>query len=128
MAHFAQIENSQVVNILVVLNEDIGNLPFPESEPVGRAFLDAIFPGNEWQQTSYNRNFRKNYATIGGVFDAARDAFIGVQPYENWVLNEDACIWIPPVPYPEDGKGYSWDQRANAWIISRVPVTVIGEQ
>jgi hypothetical protein len=126
MAHFAQMENDQVVNILVVSNEDIGNLPFPESEPVGRAFLDAIFPGNVWRQTSYNNNFRKNYAAIGGTFDVERDAFIGVKPYDNWVLDEDTCRWVPPIPYPSDGKGYVWVQEANAWVVIEIPVAVIG--
>lgn len=126
MAHFAQMENNQVVNVLVVSNEDINNLPFPESEPIGVAFLTALLPGTSWKQTSYNNNFRKNYAQIGGTFDAVRDAFIGIKPYENWVLDETTCRWIPPVPYPTDGKGYVWVQEANIWVVIEIPVAIIG--
>lgn len=126
MAHFAQIENNQVVSVLVVSNEDIGNLPFPESEPVGAAFLTALLPGTSWKQTSYNNSFRKNYAGIGDTFDPDRNAFIAQKPYDNWVLNEDTCCWTPPIPYPLDGKGYQWIQKANAWVVSQIPVAVIG--
>lgn len=127
MAHFAQLdENNIVTQVLVVGNDDIQNLPFPESEPAGCAFLDTVLPGNVWRQTSYNDNFRKNYAGIGYTYDAVRDAFISLKPYDNWVLDENTCRWVPPVPYPSDGKRYQWIQKENAWIVSQIPVAVIG--
>ena len=118
MAHFAKI-NSQtnlVVEVNVVNNSDIGNLPFPESESVGIEFLGPWnTSGTYWKQTSYNGNFRKNYAGIGHTYDAGRDAFISPKPYASWLLNEITCLWESPVPYPTDGKYYMWDESTLSW-------------
>ena len=69
MAHFVKLNSDNIViDVLVVSNDDIQNLPFPESEPLGVAFLQKLFgeeDGITWKQTSYNRNFRGNYAGIG---------------------------------------------------------------
>jgi hypothetical protein len=78
MAHFAKLdENNVVLEVNVVNNADIGDLPFPESEPVGTAFLNnwagQVF---NWKQTSYNASFRGRYAGIGDIYDAERDEFI----------------------------------------------------
>lgn len=69
MAHFAKIENNVVVDVIVVSNADCGNLDFPESEPVGQAFIASLNIDGEWLQTSYNSNFRGLYAGIGYIWD-----------------------------------------------------------
>jgi hypothetical protein len=118
MAHFAKLdENNIVIEINVVNNEDIQNLEFPESEPVGIQFLNNL-AGEEfvWKQTSYNNNFRKNYAGIGYTYDADRDAFIPPKPFASWVLNEESCFWSAPVPYPDDGEVYKWDEESLLWV------------
>ena len=117
MAHFANLdEHNTVVGVVVVDNADIMNLPFPESEPVGVAFLTTWSGGHtRWKQTSYNGTFRFNYAGVGFNYDPQRDAFIPPKPYESWVLDEDTCLWIPPVPYPTDGQMYLWDENLQAW-------------
>lgn len=72
MAHFARITSNNVVDeVNVVSNEDCGNLPFPESEPVGQAFIASLGIPGTWLQTSYNGNFRNAYAGIGYTFDAS---------------------------------------------------------
>lgn len=72
MAHFAQInEQKMVVEVLVIGNEQVDNLPFPESEPVGQAFIASCGITGEWLQTSYNGNFRNIFAGIGDYFDAS---------------------------------------------------------
>lgn len=76
MAHFARIENNVVSNVIVVANEDCGNLEFPASEAVGQAFIASIGLPGEWKQTSYNGNFRGRYAGIGYTYDAELDEFI----------------------------------------------------
>jgi hypothetical protein len=118
MAHFAKLdEQGAVVEINAVNNETLNNLPFPESEPVGIAFLTEWSGGyTNWKQTSYNANFRKNYAGIGYTYDPTLDAFIGQKPYPSWLLNLDTCQWEPPIPYPTDGKMYSWDEEAQQWV------------
>lgn len=117
MAHFAKLdENNVVVEVHVVNNDDILNLSFPSSEPVGIEFLNNWqgFPST-WKQTSYNKNFRKNYAGIGYIYDQQRDAFIPPKPFESWILNEETCLWEPPVEYPTDGKQYLWDEELVQW-------------
>ena len=120
MAHFAQLdENNYVTQVIVVNNSDCGNLPFPESEPVGVAFCRSIF-GNDttWVQTSYNNSFRRQYAGIGGKYDPALDVFISRQPYPSWTLNEEG-VWTAPVPKPEEPNNYIaiWVEEDMRWYL-----------
>jgi hypothetical protein len=123
MANFAQLdENYIVTEVVVVNNETINDLPFPESEPVGAAFLQSLFGSTTvWKQTSYNANFRKNYAGIGYTYDQVLDAFIPPQPYPSWLLNTTTCQWQAPVPYPDDGKTYIWDEATLSWVLVEQP-------
>lgn len=69
IAHFAQVEDNVVRNVIVVDNKDCGDLEFPESEPIGQAFISKIGLTGNWKQTSYNSNFRSTYAGMGHTFD-----------------------------------------------------------
>ena len=95
MAHFARLDELNIVtSVEVVNNSDINDLPFPESEPVGVAFLNSVYGETiNWKQKSYNRSFRKNYACIGFSYDEVRDAFIPVKCHDEATLNEDTCTW-----------------------------------
>ena len=116
MAHFAQLDENNVVTQVIVIhnNELLDN--GVESEAKGIAFCQSLFPGTNWKQTSYNANTRKNYAGIGFTYDAGRDAFIPPKPYPSWVLNEATCRWDAPVPMPDDGKLYRWDEETLSWV------------
>ena len=107
MAHFAKLNSDNlVIEVLVVSNDDINNLPFPESEPLGIAFLEALLgveEGITWKQTSYNNNFRFRYAGIGYTYDSQRDVFLFPQPFLSWVFNEEDMCLVAPIPYPNDG-------------------------
>lgn len=118
MAHFAQLDqNNIVLQVIVVANGVINDLPFSDSEPVGVAFCQSLFGVNTvWKQTSYNASFRKNYAGIGYTYRADIDAFIPPQPYPSWILDEETATWTAPVPYPDDGKFYKWDEATLSWI------------
>jgi hypothetical protein len=106
-----------VAEVIVVNNETIEHLAFPESEPVGVAFCQSLFGSEtEWKQTSYNASFRKNYAGVGFTYDGTLDAFIPPQPFPSWILNEDTAQWESPVPYPEDGNLYTWGEETGAWV------------
>ena len=120
MAHFARIdENNIVQQVIVVDNKDTADAFGVEKEYIGAAFCERLL-GGTWKQTSYNGNFRKNYAGVGYSYDAGRDAFIPPQPYPSWVLNEGTCQWVAPIPYPGDADHfYSWDEAALSWV----PVT-----
>lgn len=77
MAHFARISNQNIVEeVNVISNEDCGNFEFPESEPVGQAFIASLGIPGVWKQTSYNGNFRGTYAGIGYTYDEELDTFV----------------------------------------------------
>jgi hypothetical protein len=99
MAHFAELDtNNVVLRVIVVGNNMILNADGQESETVGVAFCHSLFGSDTiWVQTSYNGNFRKNYAGIGYTYDSVRNAFIPPKPEgDEWVLNEDTCQWYDP--------------------------------
>ncbi len=85
MAHFAQLAGNTVTQVIVVSNDDCGNREFPASESVGQEFIASIGLAGEWKQTSYNSNFRGNYASIGGTYDYVLDVFV---PPVNTLIEE----------------------------------------
>lgn len=116
MAHFARIdENNIVTQVIVVADSDCGGGQYPESDPIGAAFCNNLL-GGTWKQTSYNNNFRKQYAGIGYTLDAQKDIFISPQPYPSWTLDQNGD-WQPPVPYPSDGGNYVWDETTQSWVL-----------
>ena len=106
MSHFAKLNNSVVTEVIVTEQD------FINSGAVGDSFL--------WVQTSYNGNFRKNYAAVGYTYDKTKDAFIAPKPYPSWVLVEDTCQWKAPTTMPNDGKAYAWDEDTTAWVENNV--------
>lgn len=118
MAHFAQLdENNLVLQVIVINNADLLNEDGIEKEEIGINFCKQLLGQNSnWVQTSYNGQFRKNYAGPGFYYDSQKDAFIPPKPYDDWVLNETLFQWDPPVPYPSDGKLYNWDQNNKLWL------------
>jgi hypothetical protein len=116
MAHFAELdENNKVINVIVVHNNELLDENGNESEQKGIDFCVAHY-GGTWVQTSYNKNFRKNFAGFNAIYDPVRDAFIHSQPYASWILNDDTCSWEAPVSYPTDGKSYDWNEETLAWV------------
>jgi hypothetical protein len=75
MANFAKINGDLVTEVIVVANSDCDDLAFPESEPVGQAYIASLGIEGEWLQTSYNNNFRGTYAGIGFVYNRDLDLF-----------------------------------------------------
>lgn len=120
MAHWAQIdENNKVIQVTVGSNED--------GDEGYQWLIDNI--GGTWIKTSYNTiggvhtnggtPLRKNYAGIGYTYDPERDAFIPPKPeqYPSWVLNEETCLWEPPMPSPSEE--HTWDEELGQWILQR---------
>lgn len=105
MSHFAKLDNNNIVQEVIVADQQ-----FINTGVVGDVF--------KWVQTSYNGNFRKNFAGIGYKYDRIRDAFIPPQPYLSWGLNEETCRWESPIPYPDDGQLYNWDESTKSWVLS----------
>jgi len=109
MAHFAEVKNGIVTQVIVA----------------EQYFIDTLENPNEWVQTSYNTYggkhtlggtpLRKNYAGIGFKYDKELDAFIPPQPYPSWKLDTDTCLWNAPIPYPQDDKQYIWNESEQEW-------------
>jgi len=116
MAHFAKIgENNIVEQVIVVHNNELLDSNGNENEQKGIDFCRNLL-GGTWVQTSYNGNFRKNYAGEGYTYDSDKDVFIPPQPFASWILNETSYIWEPPVAYPDDGGIYNWDEQNLTWV------------
>ena len=120
MAHFAELNDNKVVTRVVVIGNDIpangGTLEDNDMHIDGEKFCIKLFKGGIWKQTSYNNNFRKQYAGIGSTYDSVKDKFISPQPYNSWALdaNDD---WQAPVTYPTDitDKTIVWDEENLRW-------------
>lgn len=106
MAHFAEIDENNIVLRVLVTDND-----FPNE---GYDWLVENL-GGTWIQTSYNATIRKNFAGIGFTYDEDREAFIPPQPFPSWVLDEDTCRWEAPIARPADDKLYEWDEDAQTW-------------
>ena len=119
MAYFAEIDNSNTVMRVISVSNDVCGEPtlgFPETESAGRAFIaNTLKLGGVWKQTSFNHNFRKQYAGIDFTYDADADVFIAPQPYASWSLDEH-YDWQPPTPMPADGMMYSWNEPDQEWV------------
>lgn len=104
MKHWAKLnQNRIVVDVITADDEFIG------SGKAGNPF--------NFVETSKTGEFRKNFAGIGYTYDLYRNAFIPPKPYNSWVLDEVSCRWEAPVPYPEDGKQYYWDETTLSWVL-----------
>lgn len=119
MAHWAEIdENNVVVRVLVGDNND-------SSE--GYDWLIENL-GGTWIKTSYNTSagvhstggtpIRKNFAAPGYTYDTDRDAFIPPKIFNSWILNEETCLWEPPISYPADGNLYDWNEESISWDLA----------
>jgi hypothetical protein len=113
MAHFAKIGVGNIVEQVIVISNDIA-----VTEQAGVDFINKLYNTRDvWKQTSYNDNFRKNFASIGDFYDQQRDAFIPKKPYNSWILNEQTCLWEAPVAKPTDDKRYRWNESIVNWEI-----------
>jgi hypothetical protein len=126
MAHFAKLDENNIVTTVRVVHNNELLVDGVENEQKGIDYLNTLFKTNDnWKQTSYNTSrgvhklegtpLRKNYAAIGYTYDADRDAFIPSQYYPSWILNEDTCDWEAPVAYPDDGQTYRWNEETISW-------------
>ena len=114
MAHFAKIENNKVISILVVSNDVLLDENGKEYDTNGIELLISLTGHTHWVQTSYNSNFRNKFAVIGDTYDPEKDVFIGQQPYQSWVFNDDLLAWEAPIPMPADGM-YTWTEKDLTW-------------
>ena len=121
MAHFAKLdENNIVIDVLVISNDILLKTDGTESEYKGKVFLNQLFGNATWVQTSYNGNTRKQYAGIGMSYDETNDVFILPQPFDSWTLNSN-FDWEAPVSFPTDGNPYQWNEETLSWVLVDPP-------
>jgi hypothetical protein len=117
MAHYAILNENNIVTEVIVGKDE------------NETYNDQVVNWEEYyggKRTSFNTiggvhnnggiPFRKNYAGIGYIYDAQRDAFIPPKPFNSWILDETSCLWEAPVAYPTDGKRYTWNEETTSWI------------
>ena len=110
MAHYAFLDSNNIVTDVITGIDETELIEGLDTET-----WYANFRGQNCKRTSYNSNLRKNYAGIGYTYDANRDAFIAPKPFDSWLLDEETCQWIAPVPYPTDGFTYIWNEANIDW-------------
>tara|TARA_R100000656_G_scaffold104995_1_gene77164 strand:- start:2607 stop:3041 length:435 start_codon:yes stop_codon:yes gene_type:complete len=140
MAHFAKLGiNSTVIAVHSVNDEDCHNADGIVDESVGKQFLERLHGWPLWVMTDYDtwegvhRNggtpFRKNYASIGMIWDESKDMFYHAQSFPSWTLNETTGVWDPPTPrpltyhsaseYDNENKvpdAYDWNENTQEWV------------
>jgi len=120
MAHYAFLDETNIVTeVITGVDENITQTDLDGTQVGGSSEAWETFYGNQRNQvckrTSYNRNYRKNYAAKGMTFNYALDAFIPPKPFASWILNEETCFWNAPTPMPEDDKVYTWNESELKW-------------
>jgi hypothetical protein len=105
MAHFARIDENNIVQQVLVVDNSL--------EHRGEDFLaNELGLGGRWIQTSYNNNFRKQYAGYGFYYDEIKDIFVSPKPYPSWVLDSNSD-WKAPIEQT-DQLTY-WDEETLSW-------------
>jgi hypothetical protein len=121
MASFAKIDNTNTVIEVIGISNDVCGEPtlsFPDTDAAGRAFIaNTLKLEGTWLQTSFNSNFRKQYAGAGFTYDSVADVFVAPKPFPSWVLDEN-YDWKAPIEYPADGNQYAWDEDEQDWVES----------
>ena len=121
MAHFATLDESNIVTkVEAIVNDVILDGDGVEQEQLGKDFLTSLYGAGNYVQTSYNNNIRKQWATIGGTYDSAKDKFLSPEVYPSWVLDENDD-WTAPVAHPVTAQGtgekvYNWDEDTTSWV------------
>ena len=133
MAHFAKLDDNNVVIAVNVVSDSDCLLDGVEDEATGISFLTNLTGYSKWKQTSYNTHegkyynqdgslhddqtkaFRGNYAGVGSIWDETNNIFIHPRPYASWTLNKSTYIWEPPTAKPDDGKIYVWNESSKSW-------------
>ena len=122
MAHYAILdENNIVINVIVGKDENEDGVNWEEFYGAKRTSYNTIgnvHYSNGVPSSDQSKAFRKNYASIGGTYDPVRDAFLYPKPFNSWILNEETCLWEPPIPKPQEtnNKTFVWDEATLNWV------------
>ena len=124
MAHFALLNESNLVTQVIVLANEELLIDGVENETKGINFLKNLYgEDTNWVQTSYNGSFRGNFAGIGFLYDPVNDYFISPSPYASWILNIETAQWEAPIAKPNDNKLYEWHEDTQEWVEHIPPIS-----
>ena len=129
MAHFVKVNSQNIVEATyVIANNELLDEDGNEDEARGINFCKRLFGSGTYLQTSYNTYankhfgadnnedsgtpFRKNYASLGYIWDADNNGFHDPQPYASWTLDTNTMLWDAPLELPTDSDKYYWDETA----------------
>jgi hypothetical protein len=116
MAHFAKLDENNIVIEVNVVNNDVITIDGVESEQAGIDFLTDLYGHTLWKQTSYNGSFRKMYAGIGYSYNKDYDVFLPPKPFPSWHLNTELLEWEAPISRPNsENKMYLWNEKNQVW-------------
>jgi len=118
MAHFAELDENDIVKQVIVVNNSELMDNGIESEEKGIDFIEKIFGHRNWVQCSYSEKFRYNFPGQGDKYDREHLAFIKPKPFSSWSLNLSNFKWEPPVPRPDSLDNiYTWDDPSLSWVV-----------
>lgn len=127
MAHYAKINENNIVETVIVAEEDF--IQKQEGKWIQTSYNTRggvhYEPDSNTPSSDQSKALRKNYAGIGYTYDETKDAFISPKPFESWILNENTCVWEAPVSYPEDGNDYNWNESTLSWDLAAVDLTAV---
>lgn len=127
MAHWSKINDDNVVTQIFITDDN--DKAFHQqwlTDTYGGRWIETSFntfagvhtdPETHVQTTDSTKAFRKNYGGIGYTYDDARDAFIPPKRFASWILDEETCVWVPPIAKPDDGQTYRWDEQTVSWVV-----------
>jgi hypothetical protein len=118
MAHFAKLNSNNIIEEVVIIdNAILDDGSDTENEQQGIDFCISLWGDGTYVQTSYNGNFRQEYATIGGTFDTTDNGFIKPSPFPSWTFNKTNWQWEAPVAEPSDADTvpYLWNETLQRW-------------
>lgn len=120
MAHYAYLDENNIVIRVIVGRDEEEDYDWEEYYSAKRTSYNTsggIYYNPETNEPAEDQSkaFRKNYAAIGFTFDETRDAFIPPKPFESWILDEETCLWHAPIPMPETGGPWAWNEELGVW-------------
>lgn len=82
--------------------------------------FELISPETE-EYTGKFATFNDLHVLVHSIyFYLAKERDKGPQPYPSWSWSEETNSWISPIPKPEDGQDYYWDESLQTWEIQNI--------
>ena len=124
MTYYARVENSIVTEVMSVTPEQFTEYSLKATNELwvqtnyntegGIYYIPNVYP--KVADPDQSKALRAKYAGIGYTYDSVNDVFYSWQPYPSWSISAPTWLWTAPVPYPNDGNLYYWDEATLSWV------------